>query len=272
MALIRGHHAFDDHFTQIPNDWVRDERLSLEARGLLAQIMSHRPGWNLSIKSLAARNSIGRDKVKRIMDELLAHGYLKRSEKQGHDERGHLAGYDYTTCDPGVTQEPCKAEPDKVEPAKAVKPPKKNILIEEHQTRKQSNRSADELQRLFNDFWEVYPRKRGKGAAARAYENALDKIEPDELLKKVRAFADDPWRPNDFTPLATTWLNQERWDDEPYQKPDREKTNSERNIESLRVSMALLANDDMKEVESNESSRSENVVDFGLNLRSAEDI
>jgi hypothetical protein len=132
MALIRGHHAFDDHFTQIPNDWVRDEGLSLEARGLLAQIMSHRPGWNLSIKSLAARNSIGRDKVKRILDELLAHGYLKRSDKQGHDERGHLAGYDYTTCDPGVTQEPCKAEPDKAEPDKVAKPPKKNILIEEH--------------------------------------------------------------------------------------------------------------------------------------------
>jgi hypothetical protein len=249
MALIRGHHAFDDHFTQIPNDWVRDERLSLEARGLLAQIMSHRPGWNLSIKSLAARNSVGRDKVKRIMDELLAHGYLERSENQGHNERGHLAGYDYTTCDPGVTQEPCKAEPDKAEPAKAVKPPKKNILTEEHKPRKQSDRSADELQRLFNEFWDVYPRKRGKGAAARAYETALTKIEPDELLDRVKDFADDPWRPNDFTPLATTWLNQERWGDEPYQKPDKDKTNSERNVENLRASMQLLG---MKEVETDE--------------------
>jgi len=85
MALIRGHHSFDDHFTQIPNDWVRDDRLTLEARGLLAQIMSHRPGWNMSIKSMAARNKIGRDKVKRILDELLELGYFERSEKQSHD-------------------------------------------------------------------------------------------------------------------------------------------------------------------------------------------
>jgi hypothetical protein len=96
--------------------------------------MSHRPGWNLSIKSLAARNSVGRDKVKRILDELIKHGYLERSESQVHDERGHLAGYDYITRDPqGVTQEPCKVEPVKAEPVKADKPPKKNILIEEHQ-------------------------------------------------------------------------------------------------------------------------------------------
>jgi len=273
MALIRGHHAFDDHFTQIPNDWVRDNRLSLEARGLLAQIMSHRPGWNLSIKFLAARNSIGRDKVKRIIDELLANGYLERSEKQVHDDRGHLAGYDYITRDPeGVTQKPCKAEPAKAEPVKAIKPPKKTIPIEEHQTRRTSDRSADEIQTLFNDFWDAYPRKRGKGAAAKAYENALSKIEPDDLLKKVRTFADDPWRPDDFTPLATTWLNQERWDDEPYRKRDKDKTNSERNVESLRASMALLGTNEMKEVESNESSGGQGAVSFGVNLRSAEDI
>jgi hypothetical protein len=143
MALIRGHHSFDDHFTQIPNDWVRDDRLSLEARGLLAQIMSHRPGWNLSIKSLAARNKIGRDKVKRILDELLDHGYLERSEKQAHDENGHLAGFDYTTKDPeGVTQEPYKAEPYKAEPDEAPRPPKKNILLEEQVIKKTISKKA----------------------------------------------------------------------------------------------------------------------------------
>lgn len=163
MALIRGHHAFDDHFTQIPNDWVRDDRLSLEARGLLAQIMSHRPGWNLSIKSMAKRNNIGRDKVKRILDELLTHGYLERSENQSHDEKGHLAGYDYTTRDPqGVTQEPCKAEPDKVEPDKVARPPKNTIPKEEQDSKKTISKKAmiaddyepskEVLEKLGNEF------------------------------------------------------------------------------------------------------------------------
>ena len=41
MPLIRGHHTFDDQFVQIPNAWMRDNRLSLKARGLLAQIKTH---------------------------------------------------------------------------------------------------------------------------------------------------------------------------------------------------------------------------------------
>jgi len=137
MALIRGHHDFDDHFTQIPNDWIRDDRLTLEARGLLAQIMSHKPGWNMSIKSIAARNNVGRDKVRRILTELLTFGYLERSDKQAHDDLGHLAGFDYTTRNPeGVTQEPCKAKPYKAEPTKANRPPKNTIPIEEQSIKK----------------------------------------------------------------------------------------------------------------------------------------
>src|SRR6056297_859593 len=139
MALIRGHHSFDDNFTQIPNHWLRDNSLSLEARGLLSQIMSHRPGWSLSIKSLALKNRIGRDKLKRIVDELLTAGYLQRSESQKHNEKGHLSGFDYYTSDPeGVTQKPYKAEPYKAEPAKANRPPKNTIVKEQHTSRKQS--------------------------------------------------------------------------------------------------------------------------------------
>ena len=213
MALIRGHHAFDDHFTQIPNDWVRDERLSLEARGLIAQIMSHRPGWNLSIKSLAARNHIGRDKVKRILDELLKHGYLERSQKQSHDERGHLAGFDYTTKDPqGVTQKPSKAKPYKGEPDKADRPPKKNILIEE-----QSSEKNIDIESSFAKFWDVYPRKLGKGEAFKAFEKAVRKHGADVVMDGVRCLASDPNLPEpQFIPRAATWLNGERWGDDPY--------------------------------------------------------
>lgn len=211
MALIRGHHAFDDHFTQIPNDWVRDERLTLEARGLLAQIMSHRPGWNLSIKSLAGRNHIGRDKVKRILDELLKFGYLERSENQGHDERGHLAGYDYYTRDPqGVTQEPCKAEPTKAEPTKADKPPKKTIPKEEHKSQKNID-----IEKAIEQFWAIYPRRTAKGRVADALTKALKKASLDDILAGAERYRDDPNREDAFTQYPATWLNAEGWDDDP---------------------------------------------------------
>ena len=100
MPLIRGHHSFDDHFAQIPNAWLRDTRLSLKAIGLLAQIMSHTPGWNMSIRALARANGAGQDTIKTAIMELEKHGYLQRSEKQKQNADGTFADYDFVTCDP----------------------------------------------------------------------------------------------------------------------------------------------------------------------------
>lgn len=268
MPLIRGHHAFDDHFAQIPNDWLRDDRLSLEARGLLAQIMSHRPGWNLSIRSISSQNRIGKEKVRRIIDELMSLEYLERSDKQGKDEKGRMTSYDYITRDPL----PRTGEPRAENPSTGDRPTKKNKPIEEHPDRKQSLKkvhSESDVLELFAEWWAVYPRRRGKGEAAKAFAKALEKTTFEHLLAMTVRFADDPHRPTDFTPLPSTWLNQERWDDDPYEKPDRDKTNSERNIENLRASMALL--ETKKEVEHGQD-RNESITDFGVNLRSAEGI
>ena len=100
MPLIRGHHAFDDHFTQIPNTWVRDSNLSLKAIGLLTQLMSHRPGWNMSISSLARFNKTGVRTIKSAVQELELNGYLVRSDKQEHNPDGTFADYVWTTADP----------------------------------------------------------------------------------------------------------------------------------------------------------------------------
>lgn len=80
MPLIRGNHEFDGQFTQIPNDWLRDGRLSLKARGLLAVLMSHSPGWSISISTLIAQNMEGRDALKAAVAELEEFGYLKREQ------------------------------------------------------------------------------------------------------------------------------------------------------------------------------------------------
>jgi hypothetical protein len=100
MPLIRGHHSFDDHYTQIPNDWVRDSRISLKAIGLLAQIMSHKPGWNLSLRSIARINETGVGTIKSAVEELEQFGYLVRSKDQLHNEDGTFADYLWTTADP----------------------------------------------------------------------------------------------------------------------------------------------------------------------------
>jgi len=110
MAIIRSKHLFDGQFTQIPNHWLRDARLSLKSIGLIAQIMSHSPGWNMSIRSLATANNCGTESIKTAIEELEKFGYLERLE-QKHDDQGRFAGYDFMTKDPGWSENTVTGKP-----------------------------------------------------------------------------------------------------------------------------------------------------------------
>jgi hypothetical protein len=71
---------------------------------------------------------------------------------------------------------------------------------------------------LFEGFWEVYPRKVGKGAARKAYRNALKRASHVEILVGAKSYAASKPDPK-YTPHAATWLNADRWLDEPDKKP-----------------------------------------------------
>lgn len=150
MPLIRGHHSFDNHYAQIPNAWLRDKKLSLDTIGLLAQLMSHTPGWRISQESLAKANNIGRDAIRRMIRELVNAGYLSVSEKQTHNEKGYLAGYIYTTKDPEPTQgEPLLAEPTQADSAH------KNTNNQEQQL-KETNKKETKTKKLLqlDETWQ----------------------------------------------------------------------------------------------------------------------
>ena len=71
----------------------------------------------------------------------------------------------------------------------------------------------------FNDFWRAYPRKVGKGQARKAYAKAIKIASHDEImsgLSEQRASMEA--KETHFIPHASTWLNGERWQDEP--EPD----------------------------------------------------
>jgi hypothetical protein len=150
MPLIRGHHSFDDQYAQIPNSWLRDKNLSLDTIGLLAQLMSHTPGWRISQESLAKANNVGRDSIRRMIRELVSAGYLSVSEKQVHNEKGFLAGFTYTTTDPKPSQvKPLSAEPTKANQAH------KNNNIQEQQL-KENNKKESTSKKLshLDETWQ----------------------------------------------------------------------------------------------------------------------
>jgi biotin operon repressor len=208
MPLIRGHHSFDDHFTQIPNDWLRDKTISLGAKGLLAQLLSHAPGWRISQESLGRDNGIGRDAIRTLINELLEAGYLSRSELRERNEKGYLGGYTYTT-----------AEPTQDNPTQDNPLHKKNII--KNKEIKNNERIYSDSQ--FEEFWNYYPKKVDKGAALRAFRKAAKNEDVTLVIDGAKRYAEDPNLPEkQFIKNPATWLNAEAWNNGPL--PARKKT------------------------------------------------
>jgi len=76
MSVIRV--VKSDNFTILINDTLRDERLSLEATGLLVRLLSRPSDWMVRFESLKRESRVGRDKLRRILQELSTTGYLVR--------------------------------------------------------------------------------------------------------------------------------------------------------------------------------------------------
>ena len=67
----------------------------------------------------------------------------------------------------------------------------------------------------FNKFWKKYPRKTAKAPAQKVFARALTKIGFEDMMNKLDIFINvNKNTKNQFLPHASTWLNQERWNDE----------------------------------------------------------
>ena len=82
------------------------------------------------------------------------------------------------------------------------------------------------LSDMFDEFWKVYPLKRDKNVARRAFVKALKEAELATIVEGARRYADDPNRSEAFTKYPATWLNAGSWSDGLL--PEREKTPEEK--------------------------------------------
>ena len=67
------------NFTIIANHILRDNRVSLKARGLYATIQGFPDSWNMSIKGLESILKDGKDSIRASLKELIEFGYIEYS-------------------------------------------------------------------------------------------------------------------------------------------------------------------------------------------------
>lgn len=204
--IIRSKHTAN--FTTVPNGLVNDSRLSAEAVGVALYLLSKPPEWVVRLRDLQGRFQCGRDRVRRIIQELERAGYLVRVMARAE---GKFAKVDFEVFDVPQTDNP---QPGTENPA-TVNPATVNPALNKERGL-QNIESTKSAEGGFENFWGEVPRRVGKGAARTAYRKAIKKTSPEIILTGIRRYARENIAADPkYICHPAKWLNSERWADEP---------------------------------------------------------
>lgn len=81
------------NFTQVSNKLIRDKRLSLQAKGLMLELLHFPNNWVFSESHLLNLSRNGKDALHSAVIELEKAGYIKRVKTQR--KGGKFAGYEW---------------------------------------------------------------------------------------------------------------------------------------------------------------------------------
>lgn len=255
MAVYRVEKTHD--YTVMANHHLRDERLSLKAKGLLSMLLSLPDDWEISIRGLASIVTDGVGAVQTGINELIEAGYIVR--RRQHAESGAFAGFEYIihevppctenqyTANPYTgkpyTENPAQSSKDKLStippvaphevdetpPSAALTPPLSGEAQsgEPPKRKRRATKSAPDYRPdTFSRFWAAYPRGEDKQGAIAAW----DELKPDDATLQamsralVRQKASEEWQRGIGIPYAVRWLRRRRWEDEikaPAPPPER---------------------------------------------------
>lgn len=204
----------------ITPEWVLDAEISDRAvrlYGVLARHADKKGAAYPSHRALAERLRCGVTSVRDAIRELRDIGALT-VEKKDRADGGQTANLYRLHADPPVaTATPPRREGDS--PPVGEAPPQEEREPEEREPSTLSSPHGDVVlfaaPSLFDQFWDVYPRKIGKRGAVSAWKAALRRgADPEQIIGAARRYRDRPGREDRYTAHPTTWLNQGRYDDE----------------------------------------------------------
>jgi len=172
----------------------------------------HNPDFGCfpSTQRIAEDCNMSRMSVTRHLNELELMGLIRREnrEKETGEKTSNMYHLsfktDVTNCDIGS-----------------------NKLMQPHVTNCGSNLVSNNLVSIkdnipqFDEFWEAYPKKMAKGQARKAWAKAIKADTPQKIIDAAVAYAiSQQGKDKQFIPYPASWLNAERWRDEPEPQKD----------------------------------------------------
>lgn len=223
MIIRRKHNG---NFTVIGNEPMNDERLSAEALGVLCYLRSRPDNWNVIPDQLADRFSCGRNRMYRILKELIDGSYITRTQKQDQSTKTWQASeyivYDEqskptTASDPHTQNRDTEPRPQKPYTEKPHTQNRDTLISTDSKQAPTAEQKIIWPSDSAEQFWEAYPRKIGKQSALKVLSR-LKKNPPIgwssflEAVGKFRAWA--ATKDIQYVKHPATWLNAGCWDDE----------------------------------------------------------
>lgn len=216
-------------FTTVPNWVVRDPAYSPNTFRLLAYLLSHAQGYELTYAQIERQTTLGRYAINEASKFLVAEGWLELRQEKGSD--GRWLAKTWIIKDPHSTADDSTPEP--------FRSGMTNGHIEKQLLEKNTNnrKTLSQSDEQFKEFWKEYPRKTDKRAGEKAFRSALARATFEDILAGVIRYANDPNLPEmKYIKHPATWLNADAWEngplpEDPKRRKEREKEEAKRQLE-----------------------------------------
>ena len=232
-------------YAVVPNAAMRDGALSIEARGMLALLMTYSDEWIFQRQHLMEVANIGRDRFQRIMRELIEAGYVNREPMR--DLGGRVSGSTWVINDapdrepenpaPGGTEglknrQPglptagfsgpirrtiLKKEKDKEERARGV-PSEASALVTDDGKAAQEGKDEG-----FQQFMDAHPRPSNRGRSLELWRAEKGRgVEAARIVQAARRYRSEmAGTGRQYAVPSDRWLEERRWQRVEGEKPCR---------------------------------------------------
>jgi predicted transcriptional regulator len=185
-------------FAQVPNSAIRDPEISPNAFRLLAYLMSHKEGYELTYGQIERQTTLGRYAINEAIRVLTIKGWL-RTERTKKDN-GQFGPTSFHILDPEAVDP--VADDSSVGHSTMEQPTDiKNTNYLENTKTKEKHLEA------FETFWLLYPKRIAKADALKAWKQAIKKKTADELIALTKAYSESKLPDMTYIPYPASWLN-----------------------------------------------------------------
>ena len=185
-------------FAQVPNSAIRDPEISPNAFRLLAYLMSHKEGYELTYGQIERQTTLGRYAINEAIRVLTNKGWL-RTERTKKDN-GQFGPTSFHILDPEAVDS--VADDSSVGDSTMEQPTDNKNTNSLENTKDKEKHLKD-----FDEFWKLYPKKIAKADALKAWNKAIKTKTAERLLELTKAYAEGKLPDDKYIPYPASWLN-----------------------------------------------------------------